>query len=145
MYKHILVATDGSELSAKAVREAVRLSNSLGARLTALTAVTTLPPQRVEGIEVGPTRAEREKSALLEGARILEEASVEAQKSGLSYDVVTVADKLPYEAILDTAKTRGCDLIVMASHGRGGLRALLLGSVTQQVITHSPVHVLVHR
>jgi nucleotide-binding universal stress UspA family protein len=145
MYKHILVATDGSDLSTKAVRGGVRLAKSLGAHLTAMTVVTTPSPQKIEGIEVGPSRAEREKSAMRDGSQILEDASVEAQKMGVSYEGVTVVNRVPYEAIIDTAKARGCDLIVMASHGRSGLKALLLGSVAQKVVTHSPIHVLVHR
>ena len=145
MYKHILVASDGTDLSEQAVREAIRLANSLGAHLTAMTAVTTPSPQTIEGFEVGPSRAEREKAAMIEGSRILEDAAVEAQKIGVSYDSVIVVDQAPYEAIINTAKARGCYLIVMASHGRSGLKALLLGSVAQKVVTHSPIHVLVHR
>lgn len=145
MYKHILIATDGSELSAKAVTDGVRLTSALGARLTAVTIATTPSPVVVDGVVVGPSDAERTKSAKDQAARVLDGASAEARRMGLDCETVSVLDHAPYQSIIDTAETRGCDLIVMASHGRSAFKALLLGSETQKVLTHSKIPVLVHR
>lgn len=145
MHRHILIATDGSDLSAKAVTDGVRLAKALDAKLTVLTVATTQWPIVVEGVVIGPSDAERTKSAKDQAARVLDGASTEARKLGVVCDTLSVLDHAPYQAIIDAAQTRNCDLIVMASHGRSGFKALLLGSETQKVLAHSNIPVLVHR
>ncbi len=145
MFKHLLIATDGSELSAKAVNEGARLAKALGARVTVFTVAETLPPVVVEGAVFGPADAVRVKAAEDQAARVLDAAAAEVAKAGIGCETASALDRDPYQAIIDTAKAKGCDLIVMASHGRRGLAALVLGSVTQKVLAHSPIPVLVHR
>ena len=145
MYKHILLATDGSELSARAAAEAIRLSKALAARLTVVTVAITPAPTVVEGVVFGPSDEERAKIAKDQASRHLEDVSNAARKAGVRCDLVPVIDQQPYRAIIETASARTCDLIVMASHGRSGLKALLLGSETQKVLAHSKIPVLVHR
>ncbi|MFM9849702.1 MAG: universal stress protein [Hyphomicrobiaceae bacterium] len=136
MYKHILVATDGSELSTKAVANGIRLANAPGALVTVLTVAVTRAPVMIEGVLVGPSD---------EATRILHAASTEAHQTGATCQTVVVIDREPYRAIIDTAHSRAYDLIVMASHGRRGYTALLLGSETHKVLAHSTIPVLVHR
>ena len=145
MYKHILVATDGSELSRKAVTNGIQLAKALGARITTVTVAKTQFPVVVEGIEIGPSAEERAQSAKEQAARILNEASAEARRQGVKCETVSAIDEHPHRTIIDAAEARGCDLIVMASHGRRGIKALLLGSETQKVLTHSKVPVLIVR
>ena len=145
MFKHLLIATDGSELSAKAVHEGARLAKALDARVTVLTVVETMPPVVVDGVIFGPADEVRLRVAEDEAARVLEAAAAEVKTAGAACETVSVLDRTPYLTIIDTAKARGCDLIVMASHGRRGVAAILLGSVTQKVLAHSPIPVLVHR
>lgn len=145
MYKHILIATDGSELSRKAVTDGIQLAKALGARITTVTVAKTQFPVVVEGIEIGPSAEERAQSANGQAARILDEVSAEARRQGVRCEIVSAIDEHPHRTIIDTVEARGCDLIVMASHGRRGIKALLLGSETQKVLTHSKTPVLVHR
>ena len=144
MYKHILVATDGSELAGRAVTTGLALAKALKARVTALTvtepwsAMVTGEPALVFPIE------EYEKAAAEKAARILSGVSTAAKNAGVECETVHV-DDFPAEGIVETAKTRSCDLIVMASHGRRGLSKLLLGSQTTRVLTLTAVPVLVCR
>ena len=145
MYKHILIATDGSELAAKAVTAGLQLAATVGARVTALTA--TQPYAAMVGVD-GPALVfpmdEYEKSAAAAAARILEQISKEAGDLGVECATVHVRD-FPAEAITATASAKNCDLIVMASHGRRGIGRLLLGSQAAKVVTLSPVPVLIVR
>jgi nucleotide-binding universal stress UspA family protein len=144
MYKHILVATDGSELAGRAVTTGLALAKALKARVTALTvtepwsAMVTGEPALVFPIE------EYEKAAAEKAARILSGVSTAAKNAGVECETVHV-DDFPAEGIIETAKTRSCDLIVMASHGRRGLSKLLLGSQATRVLTLTAVPVLVCR
>jgi nucleotide-binding universal stress UspA family protein len=145
MYKHILVPTDGSPLSDKAVRDGVALAKSLGARLTAVTVskpfhVLTADTQMIED-----TPASYKARIGAATQKTLGAASEIAKASGVSCTTEHREHEHPYEAIIDTAKARGCDLIVMASHGRRGMSAVVLGSETVKVLTHSKIPVLVHR
>ena len=147
MYKHVLVPTDGSELSGKAVQHAIGLARALGARLTAFYASPEYPtPIVAEGIVLEPVSVEDyEARANEEAQAILQPVVKEAEAAGVSCDAEHLIAAVPWEAILETAKKVGADAIVMASHGRRGLSAMLLGSETQRVLTHSIIPVVVVR
>ena len=145
MYKHILVATDGSELSDHAIRQGAALARALGAKLSAITVtlpfhIFSLNPRTVTDTEPRYSEDMRKRAD-----QYLAEAESEAKKNGLSCTLIQREHEHPWEAILETAKARGCDLIVMASHGRSGLSAVLLGSQTAKVLAHSNIPVLVAR
>lgn len=143
MYRHILVPTDGTPLSAAAVKKAMSLARSVGAKVTALTVVHRLPVLGLGGSYAYMDEFWRDAHG--EADRRLGEAEQEAKRDGVSCDVVKVEDRQPYEAIIEAAEARGCDLIVMASHGRRGLSALVIGSETLKVLTYSKLPVLVYR
>ena len=137
MYKHILIATDGSELGAKTVDQGLDLAKQLGAKVTAIT-VTEPWTAAAYGTIPTPTLIKvYDKAAADNAARILASVSDVAKRH--------VKDHFPADGIIATAKARGCDLIVMASHGRRGLARVLLGSETTKVLTLSPIPVLVCR
>lgn len=146
--KHILVCTDGSRLSQKAVKAAVLLARDLGAHLTAYHAMEPFPvmpdPEYAAVlIAVRPDEWERIQSA---GAQaILEKCEAMAAKAGVPYSSRFDSPASPHEGIVAAARKAKCDLIVMASHGRHGIRGLLLGSETNKVLTHSKIPVLVYR
>ncbi len=147
MYKHILVPTDGSELSQKAIAAAVGLAKSLDARITGVYATPEyMPPlDSMFPAYAMPSREEFEKQAAVESDLALKPLKDACIAAGVSCDTHHGTNNRAYQLILATAKERVCDLIVMASHGRGGLGALLLGSETQKVLTHGQVPVLVVR
>jgi len=149
MFKHILVPTDGSKLSAKAIKTAVALAKTTGAKLTALYVVPPFtPPVYGEGavFSMAEFSPKRYKEAMAKSARrALSEVEIEAQTAGVECKTVTSTAELPWDSIIRTAKSKKCDVIVMASHGRRGLAGLLLGSETTKVLTHSKVPVLVCR
>ncbi len=146
-YRHLLVPTDGSDLSLQAVRHAVALSDALGARITFFHAQASVPVQVVglgEMLDAGTMEALMNASHK-EVERILEEALAVAREAGVSADAERVISDLPHQAIVEAANRLGCDLILMASHGRRGLAGLLLGSETQRVLVQSHCPVLVYR
>jgi nucleotide-binding universal stress UspA family protein len=144
MFKKILLPTDGSELSAKAVQGALKMAGQLGASVVGLTVVepysySTLSeyrPETLEAFEARNAQAAEQRLAPLVQA---------ASEAKVPCETVTVKSFSPYEAIIETARKYGCDVIFMASHGRRGLSAVLLGSETQKVLTHSTIPVLVYR
>lgn len=144
MYQRILVATDGSDLSEKAVVAAVDLAALCKAELVALKVVPRYPQSYFEGgIALEPDEVRRvEKQWADEGQAIVDAVQKLGQTHGVTTQAVTVQADVVSQAILESAKTYACDLIVMASHGRKGITRLLLGSETQHVLTHSPVPVL---
>jgi nucleotide-binding universal stress UspA family protein len=144
MYKRILVTTDGSELSAKAVQTAVAVAKLTNAALTALSVKEPFPYSAISEMQPVPPQEFYDAQERVAAGRV-KEAVDASQAAGVACQGFTVEAVHPWEAILDHAKTQGCDLIVMASHGRRGLSALLLGSETQKVLTHSTVPVLVVR
>jgi nucleotide-binding universal stress UspA family protein len=147
MYKHILVATDGSKLSQRAVTHAIALAQALGAKLTAFYASPDYPlPAYADGVVYEPV-SKKEYAALAnqEAEKILGAIAEKAQAGGLECATVHTIAPAPWEAILNAAKKAKADAIVMASHGRRGVSALLLGSETQKVLTHSKVPVIVVR
>jgi nucleotide-binding universal stress UspA family protein len=147
MYKQILVATDGSKLSMKAVTHAISLAQALGAGLTVFYASPDYPlPAYADGVVYEPV-SKKEYAALAnkEAAKILESVSDKARAAGLECTTAHTIAASPWEAILAAAKKAKADAIIMASHGRRGVSALLLGSETQKVLTHSKIPVIVVR
>ncbi|MEB3184337.1 MAG: universal stress protein [Cyanobacteriota bacterium] len=146
-YRHLLVPTDGSDLSLAAVQQAVDLARPLGARLTVFHVQSNFPISLVGvGELVDPHTVEALVAAGRHDAeRILAAAAAVAEAAGVACDRDTVVHALPYAAIVEAAGRHGADLIVMASHGRRGLEGILLGSETHRVLTHSPCPVLVVR
>lgn len=136
MHTHILIPTDGSELSAKTIEYGIALAKSVGAKVTGLTV------SRPRG-SAGEEQA-RERTAAAAAGR-LAQISAAADEAGVDCDVVHAEHSQTYQSIIETANDKGCDLIVMASHGRRGISAIVLGSETVKVLTHSSVPVLVFR
>ena len=146
-YSHLLVPSDGSERSQRAVREAVRLAVALGARITVRT-VEQLPRMPVPGMGErldGATLATLASAAREESERVLAEALAIAAAAGVAATVERISGERPHQAIVAAADRLGCDLIVMASHGRRGFQRMLLGSQTQRVLVQASVPVLVTR
>ncbi len=147
MYKRILVATDGSKLSQKAVDHALNLADLCGAEVVALKVVPRYPQSYFEGgVALAAAEVARIEKQWAAHAQAVVDAAVKAAAGkGVKAKAVTAKSDLVSEAIIATAKKQKCDLIIMASHGRRGIKRLLLGSETQQVLTHSHIPVLVLR
>jgi len=147
MYKHLLVPTDGSKLSDKAVAHAIGLAKVTGARVTALNVTPDYPaPMYTEGMLLDPVpRSEYAKHAKADAAKVLDRVIKKANAAGVRCTPLHTIAGQPWEAITAAARKSKCDVIVMASHGRRGISALLLGSETVKVLTHSKVPVLVVR
>jgi nucleotide-binding universal stress UspA family protein len=147
MFKHLLVATDGSKLSTKAVSHALGLARALGAKLTAFYASPDYPsPMYAEAsLYIPVKRREYAAACKKEADHVLGPIAAKAQSEGIPFSVVHSIAAVPWRAILAAAKKNKCDAIVMASHGRRGVSALLLGSETQKVLTHTKVPVIVVR
>jgi nucleotide-binding universal stress UspA family protein len=148
MYKRILVSTDGSKLSQKAIKAAAGLAKATGASLTGVYVIATyVPPAYGEGAIYRPgVSSKRYKEVTEREARkALAAVEVEARIARVRYRAAMRTANNPWEGIIRTAEAKKCDLIVMASHGRRGLAALLLGSETTKVLTHSKIPVLVCR
>jgi len=145
MYQHILIATDGSDLAGKAVSQGLALAKALNAKVTALNAIEPWTSTMLgEGVAFNFPIEEYETAAVNASESILAKVSEQAAASGVQCQTLHVSD-FPADAIVQTAKDKGCDLIVMASHGRRGLARVLLGSQAIQVLTHTTVPVLVCR
>ena len=147
IYSHLLVPTDGSELSEAAIAHAVRLAGRLGARITVLHARPTVPvPVMGMGEMLDPRTMDVLVAAGREDAeRIVDTALKLARDAGVEASAERLQNDQPHRAIVEAAGRLGCDLIVMASHGRRGLSGLLLGSETQRVLIEAPCPVLVVR
>ena len=146
MYEHILISTDGSEVARKGVDHGLALAKAVSAKVTIVTVSEALwafvggdgglsPSAYLEYTEAQRMRAND----------ILAEAKADADRQGIAAEMLFLEDAMPAEAIIEAAGTHGCNLIVMASHGRRGVQRLLLGSVTAEVVGRSPVPVLVVR
>jgi len=145
MYTNILIPTDGSELAGKAIQHGIALAKRVGAKATAL---TVLPPFHTFTIDtqmIEDTPAQYKARMHEHAEKTLGAVVRAAQAAGVACETVQIEHEHPYQAIIDTAKSKDCDLIVMASHGRHGLSAIVLGSETVKVLTHSKIPVLVHR
>ena len=147
MYQRILVATDGSKLSQKAVQHALGLADLMGADLIAMKVVPRYPQTYFEGgVALAAEEIKRiEKDWQAEAQEVVNSVKSAGQTLNVKVKATTVKSDLVAESIIAAAKKHKADLIVMASHGRRGLKRLLLGSETQQVLTHSHVPVLVLR
>jgi nucleotide-binding universal stress UspA family protein len=148
MFKHILIATDGSELSDKAVVEGLTLAKALDAKVTAVTVTEPWDALSMAAIAEAQMRnpiADYEERMAAAANRILGSVAEKAKKQDVACATVYVRDRHPAEGIIDAAQVNMCDLIVMASHGRRGLARLLIGSQANRVVTLSPVPVLVCR
>ncbi len=149
MFKHILVPTDGTALSLKAARAAMALARKHAAKVTALHVIPPwTPPMATDGVVYYPdsfSPREYKKLTEAEARRALAKVEALARRARVRCDAVYVTDDAPWEAIVGASRRRKCDLVVMASHGRGGIAGLLLGSETTKVLTHSRVPVLVYR
>jgi nucleotide-binding universal stress UspA family protein len=146
MYRNILIATDGSELAEKAVIHGIALAKAVGAKVTALIVeapfnVFNVPESKVRQMpEAFQQHVEYVKK---HSGKVLGHVAESAKAVGVACDTIQLEQEQPYQAIIATAKEKDCDLIVMASHGRSGITAVLLGSVTNKVLTHTDIPVLV--
>ena len=147
MFKHILVPTDGSELSTDTVRRAISFAKEAGAKVTFFFAKPDYPVAFYgEGALIDPTTPEKFAEMASEQAKeILARCEQLATDSGIACASMALTTDIPYEGIISAADSAQCDLIFMASHGRRGISGLLLGSETQKVLTHSKIPVLVYR
>ena len=147
MFKHILVPTDGSRLSVKAAKRAVKLAKSLGAKVTGFYAAPDFSSTYYgDGyILRSPSAKAQAELSQKQARRCLSAIEVEAEVEKVPCEVFHTVSDSPYEAIIDAARRKKCDLIVMASHGRRGLSALVLGSETHKVLIHSKIPVLICR
>ena len=147
MYQRILVATDGSALSKKAVRSSIELAAATDAELVALYVVPRYPVSYFEGgVSLSEADIARtEKQWADRGQAVVDKVREDAEAQDVKAKAVVVRSDLVAEAILAAAKKHKCDLVVMASHGRKGIKRILLGSETQHVLTHGSLPVLVLR
>ena len=147
MFKHILFPTDGSVLSDKAARTGIKLAREIGAKVTGYYAVEVFQPAVYgEGYRIGgATVAVRDRHAKAVGEKHLAKMAKLAKAAGVPFSAVCTKASTPYEGIIETARKKKCDVIFMASHGRRGLAGLVMGSVTQKVLSHSKLPVLVYR
>ncbi len=144
MFQRILLPTDGSDITAKAVSTAVALAKSLGAKLYTISVKEPFPYSAISEMQPTPPQEFFDAQERIAAKRV--QTVVDACKAaGIACEAHTVEALHPWEAIIDHAKRQECDLVVMASHGRRGVAALLLGSETQKVLTHSQVAVLIVR
>ena len=151
MDRHILIPTDGSELAEHAVTNGLSLAKSVGAKVVTVIIVhepfnwLSVPETRTSQRQALDKLAEHKEQVEKHTANVLSRAADAAKQAGVPCDTMRVANASPYQAIIATASDRGCDLIAMTSHGRGGLSAVVLGSVTNKVLTHTKIPVLVYR
>ena len=144
MFKRILVPTDGSDITAKAVDAGIKLAQAVGAQLYTISVKEPFPYSAISEMQPVPPQDFFDAQDRIANKRV--HAVVEmAHAAGMKCQAHTVEALHPWEAIIDHARHTECDLLVMASHGRRGVSALLLGSETQKVLTHSTIPVLVVR
>jgi nucleotide-binding universal stress UspA family protein len=145
MFQHVLVPTDGSELAEKAIRYGVALAKEHRAKVTALAVSRPFHVMTLESGMLTDSPADYAKHVAERTKKYLEVASQTAKAAAVTCDTLAIEHEHPYQGIIETAQTRECDLIVMASHGRSGISAIVLGSQTVKVLTHSKIPVLVYR
>lgn len=151
MYNHILISTDGSDVAQKGVDHGLSLAKALGAKVTVMTATEPFPfSASMGGVGAGWVPGPNDVALYEEGQKefadkLLARIKAAAEQMGVETATLHVPDLRPAEAIIEAAKSQGCSLIVMASHGRRGLGRLILGSQTSEVLTYSSVPVLVVR
>src|SRR5262245_17351255 len=140
MYRHILIPTDGSKLAERGVAHGLALAKSLGATISFIFVVEPFSEVSSQFLETIATYAELRKE---QAASVLDGAANAAKTAGVSCETIQAKSGQPHQAIIAAATNKGCDLIVMSSHGRSGLAALVIGSVTNKVLTHAQTPVLV--
>ena len=145
MFKHILIPTDGSELSTLAIKKGVQFAKEINAKITGLTVTMPYHYFAVDAIQVSDTPEQYRIDVEALAQRHLNVIKEEADKAGLDCELVHRSSERPYEEIIKTAQDQHCDVIFQASHGRRGISGLLLGSETQKVLSHSKIPVLVYR
>ena len=145
MYQHILIATDGSDLSARAVEHGVGLAHAVGAKVSFLTVTESFHVFTLDADQIEDSRLEFVERMRTRAEQTLCAAGDVARERGVTFDMIHREGDRPYEIILEIAEAWRCDLIVMASHGRSGVSAMLLGSETMKVLTHTRRPVLVVR
>lgn len=145
MFKQILLPTDGSDLSERSVLAGISFAKDLGAQVVGLTVLPEFHTFTYDTEMLEDTKEEYEAASQRRAAQYLNFVTEAARSAGVTCSVAQVTSDNPYEAILQTAKERKCDLIIMASHGRRGVKGVLLGSETQKVLVHSDIPVLVYR
>ncbi|HAV38323.1 MAG TPA: universal stress protein [Massilia sp.] len=145
MFKHILIPTDGSELSERAVLAGVSFAKEVGAQVTGVTALPEFRTFTLDSDMIETTEDEYLAASERRGDKFLATVVDAARAAGVTCNTVLARSDRPAEAILHTARERGCDLIIMASHGRHGIGSVLLGSETQKVLVQSAIPVLVYR
>jgi nucleotide-binding universal stress UspA family protein len=148
MFKHILLPTDGSKLADRAIIHGINLAKTLGAKVTLLSVVPEFRMIADESFAVPmsmQTKQRYEKEAAASASKKLAAIEARIAKAGVQGASVVVSSDLPFQQIIEVARKRKCDVVVMASHGRSGLSGLLLGSETIKVLTHSKIPVLVVR
>lgn len=147
MFKHILIPTDGSPVAGKAVKAGLKMAKEIGAKVTGYCAIEPISPRIYgEGYMVGRARvSELEKQARQVGDGYLAAMEKLAKASGVQFDSVCSVTAAPYDGIVEAARRKKCDVIFMASHGRGGIAGLLLGSVAHKVLVKSKLPVLIYR
>lgn len=145
MFKHLLLPTDGSELSEAAIKKGVQFAKTINAKITGIHVIPEFHvfTYRTEMLE--DTREQYAKDSRAHAQQYLAVIERAAQEAGVTCDTAYATSDEPYEVIIKTAAERGCDLIMMASHGRRGVQGLLIGSETHKVLTHSKIPVLVYR
>lgn len=148
MYKHILVPTDGSQLATKGLDQGLALAKTLGASVTIVTVTELWSPYEL-AIEARSGKhnpvGQFEQEAAETARRVLDAAAARAEAAGVDHVTLHIPDMPPAEGIIQAATDRGCDLIVMSSHGRRGVRRFILGSQTAEVVSHTTIPVLVIR
>jgi nucleotide-binding universal stress UspA family protein len=140
MYRHILIPTDGSELAEHGLAHGLALAKSLGAQVSIIFVVEPFPEMTGRSLETLGRYIELRKEQAMS---VLDRAAKTAKEAGVSCETVQVENAQPHQGIIAAAEDKGCDLIVMSSHGRSGLSMLLIGSVTNKVLTHAKTPVLV--
>lgn len=145
MYRHILVPTDGTDFSNQAIAHAASLAKALGAAVTVMTVTEPFHVFTLEAAQVEDTRPDYESHMRARAEAILGKAAAAVSAAGARCDTVHATADHPHQAIIDEAGRRGCDLVVMASHGRKGVAAVVIGSETAKVLTHASIPVLVVR
>jgi nucleotide-binding universal stress UspA family protein len=145
LFEHILIPTDGSDLATQVVEQGLVFAKEIGAKVTAVTVTESFHVLSLAPSQLQYTPNEYAKHAKAHAEKVLGTVSAAAKSAGVDCETLHVEHEQIYQAIIDAAEARKCDLIVMASHGRRGVSAVVLGSETVKVLTHSKIPVLVYR
>lgn len=145
MFKHILLPTDGSEISKGAILSAIAFAQETGAKVTGLYVIPEMNPLSYQSEILEGGNEQLLQYSITQANDYLADIAIAAKEAGVKCETFYMSSNHPYEAIVDAAQDKGCDLIAMASHGRKGVKGLLMGSETQKVLTHSTIPVLVFR